>query len=188
MAEALQIIRSYFVGGTVSFEGKHYRIHGLDAAPSPVQKPHPPILLGGGGRRMLQLAAREADIVGVNYKTTEGRVNSRLVGTGVAGATDEKLGWIREAAGGRLDQIELSVSVFVANVTEDRVSFATALATSVQQEPSDVLETPHFLIGTVEQIVDDLLARRERYGISYIMVPGGASESLAPVVKRLAGK
>ncbi|MGH7764034.1 MAG: TIGR03621 family F420-dependent LLM class oxidoreductase [Candidatus Dormibacteraceae bacterium] len=188
LAEAVAIIKAYFGGGTISFSGKHYKVSGLEAAPSPVQKPHPPILLGGGGRRMLQLAAREADIVGVNYKTSEGRVNSNLVRTGVAGATDEKLGWIREAAGDRLDHIELSVSVFVASVTEDRESFATALASTVRQEPHEVLETPHFLIGTVDQLVDDLFARRERYGISFVMVPGEASDSLAPVVKSLTGK
>ncbi|MEO8744748.1 MAG: TIGR03621 family F420-dependent LLM class oxidoreductase [Candidatus Dormiibacterota bacterium] len=187
MAEALQIIKAFFAGGIVSFEGKHYKVDGLDAAPSPVQKPHPPIVLGGGGRRMLQLAAREADIVSVNYNLSEGRINRRLVRTGLADATDEKLGWIREAAGDRLDQIELSVTIFVANVTEDRDSLAAGMASGLQSEPGDVLDMPHFLLGTVDQIVEELQARRERYGISFIIVPGETAESLAPVVERLTG-
>jgi probable F420-dependent oxidoreductase len=187
MAEALQIIKQFFAGGSVSFAGKHYQVEGLEAAPSPVQKPHPPIVLGGGGRRMLQLSAREADIISVNYNLREGRVNRKLVQTGMARATDEKLGWIREAAGGRLADIELSATIFVANVTQDREGAAQSMAAALGTEPREILEMPHFLIGTVEQLVEDLRARRERYGISFIVVPGEAAESLASVVGRLTG-
>src|SRR2546428_1826024 len=79
LAEAIAIIKKFFAGGEFSFQGKHYSINGIEGAPSPVQKPHPPLLLGGGGRKMLQLAAREADIVHVNYKLSEGRINAKLV-------------------------------------------------------------------------------------------------------------
>jgi probable F420-dependent oxidoreductase len=187
MAEALQIIKRFFTGGSVSFTGKYYKIAGVEAVPSAVQKPHPPIVLGGGGRRMLSLAAREADIVSINYKLSEGRINRKLISTGLADATDEKLGWIREAAADRLSEIELSVSIFVANVTDDRDAFATAMASASGSEPRAVLETPHFLIGTVEQMIEDLQARRERFGISYVIVPGEVAESLAPIVERLTG-
>jgi probable F420-dependent oxidoreductase len=187
MAEALQIIKSFFAGGSVSFAGKHYKVDGVEAAPTPVQKPHPPIVLGGGGKRMLHLAGREADIVSVNFNLSEGRVNRNLVRTGLAEATDEKVGWIKEAAGDRFAAIELSVTVFVANVTDDRDTVAGALAAGLRSEPDEILQTPHFLIGTVEQIVEDLLARRERFGISYVVVPDEAAVSLAPVVERLTG-
>jgi probable F420-dependent oxidoreductase len=187
MAEALQIIKAFFAGGSVSFTGKHYKIAGVEAMPSAVQKPHPPFILGGGGRRMLRLAAREADIVSINYKLSEGRINRKLISTGQADATDEKLGWIKEAAADRLSEIELSVSIFVANVTDDRDALAAAMASGSGSEPSAVLETPHFLIGTVEQMIEDLQVRRERYGISYVIVPGEVAQSLAPIVKRLTG-
>jgi probable F420-dependent oxidoreductase len=187
MTEALAIIKMFFAGGNVSFSGKHYKVEGLEAWPAAVQKPHPPIVLGGGGRRMLRLAAREADIVSVNFNLNEGRVNRNLVRTGFAEATDEKMAWIEEAAGERLSEIELSVTIFVANVTDDRDVVAGAMAAGLGAEPKDVLEMPHFLIGTMEQIVEDLVARRERFGISYVVVPGEAAESLAPVVERLAG-
>jgi probable F420-dependent oxidoreductase len=187
MAEALQVIKGFFAGGSVSFTGKHYKVDGVEAAPVPVQKPHPPIVLGGGGRRMLHLAGREADIVSVNFNLSEGRINRRLVHTGMAGATDEKVAWIKEAAGERFSEIEMSVTVFVANVTDDRVSVAEAMAAGLQTEPSEVLQTPHFLIGTVEQIIEDLQLRRERFGISYVVVPDEAAVSLAPVVERLTG-
>jgi probable F420-dependent oxidoreductase len=187
MAEALAIIKSFFAGGSVSFSGAYYKVDGIEAWPAAVQKPHPPIVLGGGGRRMLALAAREGDIVNVNYKLDEGRVNRKLVRTGFAEATDEKLAWIKEAAGDRLSQIELGVTIFVANVTVDRDVVAGAMAAGLGAEPKDVLDMPHFLIGTTEQIVEDLVARRDRYGISYVVVPGEAAESLAPVVERLTG-
>ena len=187
MSEALEIIKAFFAGGSVSFKGKHYTVDGVKAVPTPAQKPHPPIILGGGGRRMLRLAAREADIVSVNYKLTEGRVNRALIRTGMAEATDEKLGWIKEAAADRLSQIELMATIFVAKVTDDRDSVAEAMAAGFGSEPRDVLEMPHFLIGTIEQMIEDLQARRERYGISYVVVPDSAAESLAPVVERLTG-
>ncbi len=187
MAEALEIIKAFFAGGSVSFTGKHYRIEGVEAVPSPVQKPHPPIVLGGGGRRMLRLAAREADIVSINYKLSEGRVNRKLIRSGLAEATDQKLAWIKEAAADRFPEIELCATVFVVNVTDDRDAVAAAMASGFGSEPRDVLEMPHFLIGPVEQMIEALQARRERYGISYIVVPGEAVESFAPIVERLTG-
>ena len=187
MAEALLIIKAFFAGGSVSFKGKHYAADGVEAAPRPAQKPHPPIILGGGGRRMLRLAAQEADIVSVNYKLTEGRINRALIQTGMADATDEKLGWIKEAAGDRFSEIELMATVFVANMTEERDSVAAAMAAGFGSEPQHVLETPHFLIGTIDQMIEDLRARRDRYGISHFVLPDSAAESLAPVVERLTG-
>src|SRR5258708_1049653 len=171
MAEALQIIKSFFAGGSVSFTGKHYKVDGVEAAPVPVQKPHPPIVLGGGGRRMLPLAGREADIVSLNFNLSEGRINRHLVRTGMADATDEKVAWIKEAAGERFSDIELSVTVFVSNVSDDRVGVAEAMAAGLQSEPSEGLPTPHFLIGTVDQITEDLQARPERFGSPHVAVP-----------------
>jgi probable F420-dependent oxidoreductase len=188
LEESIEVIKGLLAGGTFSFTGKHYQVNGIEGGPSPVQRPHPPLLLGGGGRRMLRLAARQADIVNVNYDLREGRINRNLVRTGLAEATDEKLGWIKDAAGDRLESLELSVTIFLANVTDDRDSMAAAVASGLRSEPGEVLEMPHFLIGTVDQLVDDLLARRERYEISYVIVPGEAAENVAPVVERLTGK
>jgi len=187
MHEGLQIIKGLMAEGSFSFSGKHYQIKDLEGTPKPVQKPHPPVLLGGGGRRMLGIAAREADIVNINYNLQEGRINRKMVRTGMASATDEKLGWIKEAAGDRFDALELSVTIFVATVTDDRDGIAEAMGSGLDMERDEVLAIPHFLIGTVDQIVDDLRARRERYGISYVIVPGEVAEQMAPIVERLAG-
>lgn len=187
MEEGLKIIKGLFTGEPFTFAGEHYQVAAIEGSPLPIQKPHPPILLGGGGRRMLSLAAREADIVNVNFDLREGHINRNLVRTGLAEATDEKLRWIKDAAGDRLDRIELSVTIFLANITDDRQSVATVMAAGVGAEAKDILAMPHFLIGTVDEVVDDLKDRRERYGISYVIVPGEAAEAFAPVVERLAG-
>src|SRR5256886_14863979 len=179
LAEAVTIIKKSFAGGEFSFQGKHYSINGLEGAPAPVQKPHPPLLLGGGGRRMLRLAAREADIVHVNYNLNEGRINPGLVRTGMAEATDEKLGWIKEAAGDRMQAIYLGFTVFFASITDDRESLASALAPSMGFETQDVLEMPHFLIGTAAQIEENLRSRRERYGFSHVILPGESADELS---------
>jgi len=187
LMEAITILKKCFAGTEFSFTGRHYTISAFAGTPLPVQKPHPPFLLGGGGRKMLTLAAQEGDIVHINYNLSEGRVNRRLVQTGMAEATDEKLAWIKEAARDRLDSIELGVTIFLANVTEERESLAAGLASSIGCEPHEVLEIPHFLIGTIDQISEDLRSRRERFGFSDVIVPGEAADSLAPVVERLAG-
>ncbi len=187
MEEGLKIIKGLLASGSFSFTGKHYRITELEGWPLPVQKPHPPILIGGGGRRMLTIAAREADIVNVNFDLRDGRVSRRVARSGFAEATVEKLGWIKEAAGDRFEDIELGAWTFMANVTEGREEVAAAIATGFGAEARDVLDMPHFLIGTVDELVDDLRARRERYGFSFVVVPGEAAEAFAPVVQRLIG-
>jgi probable F420-dependent oxidoreductase len=188
LAEAVQILKKFFAGDEFSFEGKHYTIKGLQGAPLPVQKPHPRILLGGGGKRMLTLAAREGDIVHVNYNLGEGRINPKLVQTGMAERTEEKLQWIKEAAGDRLDDFDLGFTVFFANITDDRDSLASTIAPSMGFQPRDVLDMPHFLIGTLDQIEHDLRERRERYGFSHVILPGETADELAPIVERLAGQ
>jgi len=187
MEEGLKVIKGLWAGGTFSFSGKHYHVSEMEGTPLPVQKPRPPILLGGGGRKMLTLAGREADIVNVNFDLREGRVNRHLVRTGTADATEEKVGWIREAAGDRFDEVELSVTIFVTTVTDEREGMATGMGAGLELEAADVLAIPHFLIGSVDEIVDDLRSRRERYGISYVIVPGEVVEGFAPVVEKLTG-
>jgi probable F420-dependent oxidoreductase len=187
LEEAVKIIKGIFAGPPFSFTGKHYSVSGIEGYPSPVQRPHPPIMLGGGGRRMLSLAAREADIVHINYNLAEGHVNAEVVRTGRPSATDEKLGWVKEAAGDRFDEIELAATVFVGNITDDRDSFAQAVAPRLGLDPHEILGMPHFLIGTVDQVVEELQTRRERYGFSFFVVQGELVEAFAPVVERLAG-
>jgi probable F420-dependent oxidoreductase len=187
MGEALNVIDELWSDTPCTFRGKYFTVAGLDGRPKPVQRPRPPILVGGGGKRVLSLAARCADIVGLNVDLRHGVIDDRAGPNATDDATAEKLGWIRDAAGGRFDELELHVRVHVAAVTTDRLSMASALGPVLGLTPEQALRSPHALAGSVEQIVDDLLERRERWGISYIGVGLDALHALAPVVAKLAG-
>ncbi len=186
LKEGLAVMKGLFADEPLAFDGKHYHVH-MNGLPKPVQRPRPPILIGGGGKRVLGYAAREADIVGVNFLLAEGMVNREVLTTGSATATDEKIGWIREAAGARFDDIELNVTVFAAIVTDDRAGMAERLAPRFGVTPAELPDTPHVLLGNVDQIAEDLQRRRERFGFSYVVISGDGFEPLAPVVKKLAG-
>ncbi|MDP9237058.1 MAG: TIGR03621 family F420-dependent LLM class oxidoreductase [Chloroflexota bacterium] len=186
LQEAVTIIKGLFSDEPVAFDGKFYSVH-HNGLPKPVQKPRPPLLIGGGGKRVLRYAAGEADIVGVNFQLTEGRVNAQVMQTGTVEATKEKIGWIRDAAGCRFDDIELNVTVFAAIVTEDRSSLAERLAPRFGTTPAELPDAPHVLLGSVDQIAEDLQRRRETFGFSYVVISGEGFETLAPVVKKLAG-
>ena len=185
--EGLAVIKGLMDEGPFSFAGKHYAITQSDGLPKPLQKPHPPVLVGGGGKRVLGIAAREADIVGVNFSLAEGEVNPKVAITGTASATREKIAWIREAAGIRFDELELNTTVFVAVVTDDREGMADRVAAGFGLPAEEIPGSPHVLIGTVDQIVDDLQRHRDDFGFSYVVFSGDVFEVMAPVVKRLAG-
>jgi probable F420-dependent oxidoreductase len=187
MLESLAVIRGCFGDGPFDHDGAHYTIRGLDGLPKPVQTP-PPVLIGGGGRRMLGIAAREADIVAVTANLAAGEVGPDAIADVTASRFDEKLGWVRDAAADRIDDIELNVLVMSAQVTDDRDAALEGTAALFGMTPAAVAESPILLIGTPAQIADDLRARRERWGFSYVVVQGhDAAEALAPVVAELTG-
>lgn len=187
LVEALKILRGLFAEGTLNFDGRHYQVH-LDGRPKPVQRPHPPIFMGGGGRRMLTLAAREADIVGINFNLRAGQYGPALGTDTTVGATDQKLCWVREAAGARYADLELQVLVFVPIIASNREEVARGVARHFGAVSEDILEMPYALIGRVDQIVSQLEQRREKYDISYITIGEQAMHAFAPVVERLAGQ
>ncbi|MBK9181145.1 MAG: LLM class F420-dependent oxidoreductase [Acidimicrobiales bacterium] len=185
--ESIAVLKGLFAEGPFSHRGPHYTITGLDLRPRPVQRPHPPLLIGGGGRRVLSIAARHADIVGVNPRLHAGEIGPDALADATADAVDRKVGWVREAAGDRFDDLELNVLAFVAIVTDDPGPMAELVAGGMGLDPADVQGTPHVLLGSVEQIAETLHARRERWGFSYVVVQGDAMDGFAPVVARLAG-
>jgi probable F420-dependent oxidoreductase len=185
--EGLHIIEQSMATGPFSFEGKHYRIDSYDGFPKPVQWPRPPILIGGGGPRMLTIAARRADIVGVNATLTAGAVGPEAIMTMRAESVDEKIAVVRAAAGDRLAGIELSIRVFLVSVTDDAATAARGIADMIDAEPSMVLSSPFALVGPPSKLVDDLRERRDRWGFSYVVVGRDDVEAFAPVVAELAG-
>jgi probable F420-dependent oxidoreductase len=186
--EGLAIIKALMADGPVSFSGRHYKVSSLEGAPKPVQTPHPPILIGGGGKRILSIAAREADIINVNFSMTAGAIVPEATATGSAEATAEKIKLLRSLLGDQLHQKELSVTVFATVITDNRQMAAEQVAPRFGASPEMVLNSPHVLIGTVDSIVEELQRRREVYGFSYVIFSGDVFESVAPVVSRLNGK
>jgi len=187
-AEGLQVIKGAMGADPFSHSGEHYTITNHNGLPKPVQSPCPPILIGGGGKRVLSLAAREADIIGINGTMTAGVIGPDAISTMTADAVDDKVAIVRAAAGARIDQIEMNVRVFLVNVTDDRIGVMDKLSGGLGVHRSFMEQSPFALIGTPEQMIDDIIARREKWGFSYLIVGPENVESFAPVVAALAGK
>lgn len=187
MTEALAVIKGLFADGPVTFSGEHYEIRGLEGTPKPVQRPHPPILIGGGGKHVLQVAGREADIVGLNIRLDQGRIDASAGPTATRAATKRKLRWIHDAAGDRYDDLELQARIHLVQITDDRPALAEVIGPAFGLTPADALECPHALAGSVDEIVEQCRARRDDLGISYIGVGVEAIDDIAPVVAALAG-
>jgi probable F420-dependent oxidoreductase len=188
LVEAIQIARLYCAGEPFDFAGEHYRLEGV--APT-VRGPRPPLMIGGGGPRMLRLAAREADIVGVNIPLgPDGLSTSIASGATAAERVEEAVEIVRAAAGERFAEIELQVNVLACEVTESEEAAArrtTVVAERLGVMPADLAESPFVLVGTADEIVAKLLRLRERLGFSYFTVPRSAAAGLAPLLPTLRG-
>lgn len=191
LAEAIAVLKGCFADGPFSFAGDHYTITDFDGQPKPVQRPHPPLLIGGGGRRTLELAGREADVVGLAPRTlAEQRVDPRSI---TIEATAEKIAWARAAAGERAADLIFNVypSGAPPTVIDDARSAARDVIdrlrarSGIELTETDVLESPHLFIGSIDGLVEKVRMLRERLGITSFML--GDGDGLAPVVERLAG-
>jgi len=187
MAESLAVMKSLWSTGKATFEGEHYQIAGALGAPTPHQRPHPPVIIGGGGRRVLGIAAREADIVGVNPSLAAGYVGREVLETTSAEYYHRRLEWIREAAGSRFDQLELQCLTFLVQIVPDRDEAIARLAGAMSVPAEQIDGSPIAMIGTTDQIIESLRRRREEFGLSYIVVHEAEMEALAPVVAALHG-
>jgi probable F420-dependent oxidoreductase len=191
LAEAVTVLKGCFRDGPFSFNGEHYTITEYDAYPKPVQKPHPPIFIGGGGRRTLTLAGREANIVGLAPRILrEQRADPHSI---TWAATEEKLAWVREAAGERFGELEFNVypSQWPITLTDDLHGEARKVIdgmrdrTGIELTEDEVIASPHIFIGSIGRFVEKFQELRARLGISSFMV--GSLDELGPVVERLAG-
>jgi probable F420-dependent oxidoreductase len=186
--EGIAVIRGCLGDEPFSFDGDHYQITDYDGLPKPVQSPMP-LLVGGGGPRVLRIAARDADIVGINPTLTSGKIDASTFGSMTADAVDEKVAIAREAAAraGRIDAIEWNIRTFMVMIGDDVDASLDTLA-SFTGAPTDVVAaSPFALVGPPDKIADDLRARRERWGFSYVIVGTENVDDFAPVVAALAG-
>lgn len=184
--EGLAILKGLLGPDPVTFHGEHYTVTELQGMPKPIQSP-PPIIVGGGMERMLTIAGREADIVGINPTMPNGAADADAARTGTAELTDRKLQWVKDAAGARYDDIEINLLTLGCFVTDDRQAFAEQMAPLFGLTPAELLDFPHALIGTVDEMCEAIEARRDRWDASYVVVQADGMEPMAPIVARLAG-
>lgn len=187
MVEGLAVMKQLWREGTAQMAGEHYRVSAAQGLPRPASPGGPRIVIGGGGRRVLSIAAREADIVGVNPKMAAGYVGPEVATSSTAPYYRERIGWIREAAGDRFDDIELQCLTFMVQFTSDRRGTFESVAPLFGLTPEEAAEVPLALAGTVEEMVETLQRRRQEYGFSYIVVHDPEMEEFAQVVAALAG-
>ncbi|MBO0779705.1 MAG: LLM class F420-dependent oxidoreductase [Ktedonobacteraceae bacterium] len=187
LEEAVHIIKQFFTEEAVTFAGSHYTITGLKAFPRPLQRPHPPILMGGGGKRLLTLAGRMADIIGLHLKANEDGTVDASERTEAALA--RKVEWVRQAAGERFTDVELNILSPRVIIAQDRQQAAEQYIRESGRSDitaEQLLANPYMLIGSVEQLTERLQRQREQFGISYVVIDADYMEVFAPVVARLA--
>jgi probable F420-dependent oxidoreductase len=186
--EAVRVIQGLLrTDGAFSFDGAHYNVREHTLHPRPVQQPGPPLIIGGGGRRVLSFAARHADIVSINVNLREGTGGPETAPNASPERTREKVAWVKEAAGDRYDELELNALIGFVMITDDAAGMAGAMAPHFGVEPADALHVPLALLGTLDEMVAELEWRRQEYGISYWSVEADSWEALGPVVSALAG-
>jgi probable F420-dependent oxidoreductase len=186
--EGVEVIRGHMRDELYSLNGKHYTVTNLNGLPKPVQKPCPPILVGGGGKKVLTYAAREVEIIGINGTMTAGVVGPEAIASMTSEAVDQKVEIVATAGAHRLHEIEMNVRAFFVNVTNERQSAVSKIAGLIGVDDAMITNSPFALIGSPDNIVEDLLARRERWGFSYVIVGAQDVDSFAPVVAALRGK
>jgi probable F420-dependent oxidoreductase len=187
LAESVHILKGLLAGEAVTFEGAHYQVRGHRIYPAPVQKPRPPLLIGGNGRRLLTLAGQEADIVGLTGASLR-RDGTQVDPSGfTASATAERIELVRQAAGDRFAALELNALVQRAAEAPAAAETAARFADSLGISEAEVRESPYLLLGSPEAMVEALQKHRELLGISYYVVFEHSMDAVTPVVSRLAG-
>jgi probable F420-dependent oxidoreductase len=186
--EAVQVIQGLLrTDGAFSFDGTYYQVNDLMLLPRPVQDPGPPLIIGGGGKRVLSFAARHADIVSINVNLREGTGGPETAPNASPERTREKVAWVKEAAGGRFDELELNALIGFVMITDEASELAEAMAPHFGISSDDALHIPLALLGTLDEMTEELQWRREEYGISYWSIEADSWEALGPVVSTLSG-
>jgi probable F420-dependent oxidoreductase len=179
LEEVVAMVRAHFSGDQMEIHGDFVHVTGYAGLPVPVQQPCPPIMIGGSRKRVLTLAAREADIVSISTVP--------WADPDPHGEAIRRLGYVREAAGERFDQLDIESSPACLDVTEEVDATLRRVAPTLRNADPEILRThPNVLVGDVDSIIDRLEERRASLGVNYVTVPQGVIDDFAPVVRRLA--
>jgi alkanesulfonate monooxygenase SsuD/methylene tetrahydromethanopterin reductase-like flavin-dependent oxidoreductase (luciferase family) len=187
LAESLAIIRAMWRDGSATFTGEHYSVTGATGTPAPATPGGPPLVIGGGSRRVLALAGEFADIVSIVPSLHAGHIGPEVAAESVVEKYTDRVRWVHEAAGERAGDLELQCWTVAVQVVPNAAEVAASLAPLFDLTPEQLRSAPLALIGTVEEITELLRARREELGFSYIVVHEAEMDALAPVIAELAG-
>jgi len=188
LGEVIDLLEKLWSGEPVDHQGASFRATGFSGAPALPRERGMRLMVGGGGRRVLSLAARKADIVSFNFDNGSGVLGREGVNSGTPERTLEKIGWVRDAAGDRFDDLVLEIGAYFTFVMDDPRSVAEGMGAIFGLTPEQMMAHPHALMGSVDAIVDELQRRRELYGLHAYTVGDQQLEAFAPVVARLAGR
>ena len=184
MEEAVVLMKRLWTEEKVTHEGSHYRVRDATVLPKPTQRPHPPLMIGASGPRMLRIAAREAQIVA--FVPSLNRLGVSTLRSLMTGSVEKRIALLRRTP--RFAELELNVIVFDAAVIDRARSIVDGLTARLKSAVTAVAESPFVLYGSTSSVIEDLLRQRERLGISYIALPGRAMRAFGPVIAALRGK
>lgn len=187
LEDVIRAVKAYCVEDELAVNNESVKWNEFQGLPKPVQTPHPPIMIGGGSKRVLTLAGETADIVSFNFNNRQGVIGPDGVQMSTAAETAKKLDWIKAGAGDRFDQIELEIGAYFTFVTDQPDPIVSMFSQNFGLPEDEMRQHPHALFGGVSAICDELERRREAYGISYITVGEDNIDSFAPVVDQLNG-
>ncbi|MBA2373735.1 MAG: TIGR03621 family F420-dependent LLM class oxidoreductase [Chloroflexi bacterium] len=193
LEEAVTIIKGLFLAPTFSFAGRHYTVTEAEGLPRPTQLPHPPILIGGGGPKVLGVAARQADIIGVHARLDASAVGPEAASDLAEDAVAAKVGVVMEAlrAAGRIPgAIELQLTIYHCRITDrpgDGSDQGSSFSRFLQADPEVALRSPAVLVGSLAACADRLQELRERFGFNVFKL-SGRPDANAPIVSALAGR
>jgi probable F420-dependent oxidoreductase len=188
LRETAEFMRmAYADEAEVDYRGEFIQSSGYHAVPPTVQRPRPPLMIGGGAPKVLGLAGELADIVSVNFNNSGGVVGAGSISSSTEEETHKKIGWVKDGAGDRFDEIELETATYFISV-EGRSEITPEQVTARTGMPlADLKRFPHAAVGSVDEICEELQRRREVYGFSYITVGDAHLDAYLPIVERLAG-
>ncbi len=187
LEESLEIIRAMWNDGSATFAGEHYDVRDVVGSPKPVTPGGPPLVIGGGSKRILTLAGRHAEVVSIVPSLAAGHIGREVAAESVVEKYRERVRWARDAAGPRADDLEMQCWTVAVQVVPNANEIFEAMAPMFDLTPDQLRAAPLALIGTAPDIADTLRRRREELGFSYIVVHEAEFEALAPVVAELAG-
>ncbi|HUR48113.1 MAG TPA: TIGR03621 family F420-dependent LLM class oxidoreductase [Acidimicrobiales bacterium] len=185
--EGLKIVRDLWRDGRADLDGQHYKITAAQGHPRPHTPGGPPLVIGGGGKRVLSIAAQHADIIGINPNLKAGYVGPEVAESSKGDRYLQRLEWVREAAGDRFDELELQVLMFFVQFTDNSAKAYEDLAPMFGMTPDEARRIPLALAGTADEMCEVLRQRRDEYGLSYVVVQEPFMQDFAAVVSRLAG-